>query len=618
MARPARRGRARRARPLGGARGAVRRAATTSCACSRTSTTRRRATGASGSSRSRARAASARAASPGSSSSTSTGSSRPSTGTRAAPRRTGAASRSGRWARWSASAPAWPRSTTRRRRGPGSRRRSRAGSPTSASGAGSSSRCSALLGVGDPPAGGQDQLFSAWRTLFERIAADAPVVMVFEDLQWADSGLLAFIDHLVEWSRGVPIYVVALARPELLETRPDWGAGKRNFTSLALEPLTPAAMHELLAGLVPGLPTMPRRRIVARADGVPLYAVEIVRMLVAQGSLEVAGRCLPAGRRPRRPGRPRHAALAHRGAPRCARPGRSRHAPGGGGAGPLVHRGRPGRPWPCSTPTEVERRLVGLGPARAGRPRRGPAVHRARPVRVRPVARARGRLLDAGPARSQVAPPGRRPPLRDARGPGAGGRPRDRTTWPPTATRPRARGRRPRGAGADRAPGGRRPRGRAGRPGAGARLLPRRAGGHRRSRSSGRPCWSSPASPRRPRGSHEDAERLLGEAIDLLRAAGDRSGAARVTGLLGDAMFGRYRLDAALALVEAGGGRVRRPRRRPGTGDAPRPARPVPDAPPGRLRGSDRRTPTGRSRSPSASTASTSSPTCSSRAASRS
>ena len=52
-------------------------------------------------------------------------------------------------------------------------------------------------------------------------------------------------------------------------------------------------------------------------------------------------------------------------------------------------------------------------------------------------------------------------------------------------------------------------------------------------------------------GLHEDAERLLGEAIDLLRAAGDRSGAARVTGLLGDAMFGRYRLDAALALVEA-------------------------------------------------------------------
>ena len=294
----------------------------------------------------------------------------------------------------------------------------------------------ALLGVGDPPAGGQDQLFSAWRTLFERIAADAPVVMVFEDLQWADSGLLAFIDHLVEWSRGVPIYVVALARPELLETRPDWGAGKRNFTSLALEPLTPAAMHELLAGLVPGLPDDATARIVARADGVPLYAVEIVRMLVAQGSLEAGGRCLPAGGRSRRPGRPRYAALAHRGAPRCARTGRPRHDPGSRGARPLVHGGRAGR-------RRRARRRRGRAPAararpaRARRPRRRPAVHRARPVRVRPVARARGRLLDARPPRPQVAPPGRRPPLRDARGPGAGGGAGERTTWPPTATRPR-------------------------------------------------------------------------------------------------------------------------------------------------------------------------------------
>src|SRR5487761_2202937 len=147
----------------------------------------------------------------------------------------------------------------------------------------------ALLGVAAPPAGGQDRLFSAWRTFFERMATEDPVVMVFEDLQWADSGLLAFIDHLVDWSRGVPIYVVALARPELLETRPDWGAGKRNFTSLALEPLSPEAMQALLAGLVPGLSADAAARIIARADGVPLYAEEIVRMLVAQGSLEAAG-----------------------------------------------------------------------------------------------------------------------------------------------------------------------------------------------------------------------------------------------------------------------------------------------------------------------------------------
>ena len=76
--------------------------------------------------------------------------------------------------------------------------------------------------------------------------------MVFEDLHHADPGLLDFIDHLMEWSRGVPITVVTLARPELLDRRPDWGAGKRSFTSIYLEPLPPADMERLLAGLVPG------------------------------------------------------------------------------------------------------------------------------------------------------------------------------------------------------------------------------------------------------------------------------------------------------------------------------------------------------------------------------
>ena len=130
-----------------------------------------------------------------------------------------------------------------------------------------------------------EQLFAAWRTFFERLTATAPVVLVFEDFHFADSGLLDFVDHLLEWSRAVPIYVVTLSRPELLEKRPDWGAGKRSFTSLYLEPLTAAAMHLLLAGLVPGLPEATVATIVARADGIPLYAVETVRMLLAEGRL---------------------------------------------------------------------------------------------------------------------------------------------------------------------------------------------------------------------------------------------------------------------------------------------------------------------------------------------
>ncbi len=141
----------------------------------------------------------------------------------------------------------------------------------------------ALLGVESGIS--SEQLFGAWRTFFERLAAAGPVVMIFEDFHFADSGLIDFVDHLVEWSRSHPIYVVTLSRPELLEKRPDWGAGKRSFTSVYLEPLPEPAMRALLAGLAPGLPESAVRAIVARADGVPLYAVETVRMLLADGRL---------------------------------------------------------------------------------------------------------------------------------------------------------------------------------------------------------------------------------------------------------------------------------------------------------------------------------------------
>jgi tetratricopeptide (TPR) repeat protein len=129
----------------------------------------------------------------------------------------------------------------------------------------------------------RESLFAAWRLFFERIAERGVVVLVFEDLQWADDGLLDFIDHVLEWSRERPIYLISLARPELLDRRSDWGAGRRNFTSLVLEPLGTEEMRELLAGLVPGLPLPVTERILERAEGVPLYAVETVRMLLSEG-----------------------------------------------------------------------------------------------------------------------------------------------------------------------------------------------------------------------------------------------------------------------------------------------------------------------------------------------
>jgi len=130
-----------------------------------------------------------------------------------------------------------------------------------------------------------EELYGAWRTFFERLAETGPVVMVFEDFHHADTGLVDFVDHVMEWSRSVPIFIVTLARPDLLEKRPAWGAGKRNFTSVYLEPLSTAAMRQLLTGLVPSLPESALTSIVARADGIPLYAVETVRMLVAEGRL---------------------------------------------------------------------------------------------------------------------------------------------------------------------------------------------------------------------------------------------------------------------------------------------------------------------------------------------
>jgi class 3 adenylate cyclase/tetratricopeptide (TPR) repeat protein len=130
-----------------------------------------------------------------------------------------------------------------------------------------------------------DELFAAWRTFFERVAIQGSVVLVFEDMHFADAGLLDFVDHLLEWSRGFPIYVVTMARPDLIERRPSWGAGKRSFVSMYVEPLPESDMRQLLSGLVPGLPEKALATIVARADGIPLYAVETVRTLLADGRL---------------------------------------------------------------------------------------------------------------------------------------------------------------------------------------------------------------------------------------------------------------------------------------------------------------------------------------------
>jgi class 3 adenylate cyclase/tetratricopeptide (TPR) repeat protein len=145
-------------------------------------------------------------------------------------------------------------------------------------------RLAHLLGLEQRTATDRADLFSGWRLFFERLSEQAPVVLVFEDLQWADSGLLEFIDYLLEWSADRPLFILAAGRRDVLEQRPDW-----DQNAVSLGSLPESAMREALDGLVPGLPEELMGRILRQAEGVPLYAVETVRMLLDRNLLTQDG-----------------------------------------------------------------------------------------------------------------------------------------------------------------------------------------------------------------------------------------------------------------------------------------------------------------------------------------
>ncbi len=142
-----------------------------------------------------------------------------------------------------------------------------------------------LLGLRDGHVGEGSEQAAAYRLLFERIAARGATVLVFEDLHWADPALLDFVEEMTDWSRDHPILIITLARADLLDRRPTWGAGKRGFISLTLSPLSDEDMSALVSGLVPGIPDETLDGVVERSGGVPMYAVEFVRMLLSQGVL---------------------------------------------------------------------------------------------------------------------------------------------------------------------------------------------------------------------------------------------------------------------------------------------------------------------------------------------
>ena len=136
-----------------------------------------------------------------------------------------------------------------------------------------------LLGLDEVAAPERDELFAAWRSLFEHIADLGPTVLVFEDVQWADPGLVRFIEHLMEWAARWPIFVIVLARPEIEERHPGLATG-RHSTTLHLAPLSAKAMDDLLRQLIDGASDPLVHAVVDRAEGVPLYAIETVRALI--------------------------------------------------------------------------------------------------------------------------------------------------------------------------------------------------------------------------------------------------------------------------------------------------------------------------------------------------
>src|SRR6059058_1790903 len=136
----------------------------------------------------------------------------------------------------------------------------------------------------------REEAFAAWRRLLEAAADQRPLVLVFEDLHWADDGLLDFVDHLADWATTVPMLIVATARPELLDRRPGWGGGKRNAITLSIGALSNEETAQLLQRLLdrPVLDAEAQQAVLQRAEGNPLYAEEYARMLAEHGDGDLA------------------------------------------------------------------------------------------------------------------------------------------------------------------------------------------------------------------------------------------------------------------------------------------------------------------------------------------
>jgi class 3 adenylate cyclase/tetratricopeptide (TPR) repeat protein len=133
----------------------------------------------------------------------------------------------------------------------------------------------------------QIKLGRAWQRFFEAIATYHPLILMIDDIQWADDALLALLDFIVLRSSGKPILIICTARTEILQRRIAWGTGKRNYTTLGLEPLNEAQSNQMLDAFLDYtiLPAELRINVLQRAEGNPFFIEEIVRMLIERGVL---------------------------------------------------------------------------------------------------------------------------------------------------------------------------------------------------------------------------------------------------------------------------------------------------------------------------------------------
>jgi predicted ATPase len=134
----------------------------------------------------------------------------------------------------------------------------------------------------------REEAFAAWRRFFEALAEQRPLVLVFEDVHWADDNLLDFVEYLVDWVSDLPMLIVCNSRPELFERRSGWGGGKRQAITLSLSRLSDNETAQLIGSLSdrPAMAAETQLALLARADGNPLYAEQYMRMLAERGDAE--------------------------------------------------------------------------------------------------------------------------------------------------------------------------------------------------------------------------------------------------------------------------------------------------------------------------------------------